>query len=729
MLISLFESTSVVNLPPTVVTPSPSSPLNETTPTDTPVVTNAPVELRAPTDEELEADLDAVRSIAIKKSESEATIEDPFSAVEPSLEQGILSRAEKLADEGLLSAAEYRRYEKVATLYKEIKDPYTGKGSLVEASTVLPEETVLKPEVLQDHVAITDKSMLLTTVGDFNAKYTKTILKKDVMGCILNFNRAGIAVTDYSVERMTDVANDYENHTVKLTPVGGRSSTIRFKIPVIQDDGTFTSNTVRYRMRKQRADVPIRKVGPGKVALTSYYGKVFVERSSKVVNSYSQWLTDNIRDIGLDPKDERVTNLKIARVIKETLKAPRLYTILGNVFRSFTCKGVDFYFIYDKRMEHFGEEVVKKAEKQGMVMLGVEGSYPIVVDDNLALYRVEKGELVVLGNIESFIGIELKNVPVEVAELAIFSKSITLGIVLSYYLGINKLIKSLPGKVKQYPSGEKFSLLDNEYAVYFSDITLIVSREDQLTSLILGGFNTYKNLIKQYNFRDFDKNDVFFNIFDSSGLSNRYLKELDLMRDMFIDPITLEILKEMKEPTTWLGLLRRATELLLNDFAPQEVDMEFMRIRGYERIAGAVYLQMIQSMRGFMARQSSSNAAVEMKPFAVWQTINGDPSVFLVEDSNPVRNINEQEMLTFMGVGGRGRTSLVDRTRIFNDADIGVVSEATVDGGDVAVNTYTTANPKLISLRGLSERYDSSKDSATSLMSTPALLSPGAVTD
>jgi len=463
--------------------------------------------------------------------------------------------------------------------------------------------------------------------------------------------------------------------------------------------------------------------------LTSYYGKVFVERSTKVVNNYAQWLTNNIRDIGLDPSDQRITNLKTAKVIKETLKAPRLYTILGNSFRSFSCNGIDFFFIYDKRQEHFGAEVVKTAEQKGMVMLGMQGSHPVVVDNNLALYRVENKELVVLGNIETVVGIEATNIPIEIAELAIFSKSITLGVVLSYYMGIKKLIKSLPGKIKQYPSGEKFALLDNEYAIYFSDVTLIVNREEQLTSLIMGGYNQYKNHIKRYNFGDFDKTAVFFNIFDESGLSNRFLKELDLMRDMFIDPITLEILKAMEEPTTWLGLLHRATELLLTDYAPQEVDMEFMRIRGYERFAGAVYLQMVQSMRGYMARQSSSNAAIEMKPFAVWQTINNDPAVFLVEDSNPIRNINEQEMLTFMGVGGRGRTSLVDRTRIFNEADLGTVSEATVDGGDVAVNTYTTANPKLVSLRGLTTRFDKEKDSSTSLMSTAALISPGSVTD
>jgi hypothetical protein len=475
--------------------------------------------------------------------------------------------------------------------------------------------------------------------------------------------------------------------------------------------------------------LPIRKVNPAKVALTSYYGKVFVERSERSVNNYGEWLTTTIQTIGLDPEDTRITGLKTARVVKDTLKAPRLYTILGSKFRSFSANGVNFYFDYLKREEHFGAEVVKSAEKGGGVILGIKGSKPIVVDHNQTLYTLEKGEYVVLGSILELLGLTLEKAPIEIAELSLFSKAIPIGVVLAYYLGIRKLIKSLPGKVKQVPKTEKVTLGETEYGIYFNDYTLIVDRDDRLTSLILGGFTQYKKLIKQYTLGDFNKQDIFFNLLDASGLSNRFLKELDLLKDLFIDPITLEILKEMQEPTSWLGLLKRSCELLLTDFAPQEVDMEFMRIRGYERMAGAVYLQLVQSMRGYAARGTSASAAVEMKPFAVWKAISDDASISIVEDSNPIRSVNEQEMVTFMGAGGRGRTSLVDRTRIFNESDLGTISEATVDGGDVAVNTYTTANPKLTSLRGISAKYDAKKDGSASLMSTAALLSPASDSD
>lgn len=649
---------------------------------------------------------------------------------EPDYSKGVMERADQLANEGLLSAAEYKRYEKISTAHQSIKDPYTGKGSIVEGMKVKPEDVVIEgPTQLNDVAGVTDKSMLETTLQDFDSRYVKDVLPKDIVGSVMNINNAGVAVTDYDVEKIEDVANEYEIHTVKLNPVRGKSSTIRFKVPSVREDGSYVANGVKYRLRLQRADVPIRKVSPNKVALTSYYGKVFIQRSTKVVHDYGKWLGKTIRSIGLDNDDTRVTKLKSARSITDEIKVPRLYTALGNHFLSFTSSGVDFYFNYDKREEHFGKDVVSAVEKDGRVIIGLSKGKPVVVDGDNTLYTVVDKKLEVLGKIEDVVNLERSKAPVDVAELKIFSKVVPLGVAIAYYTGLKTLIRSLPGKVKRVVTGERFTLSDDEFSIKFEDETLIVSREDTLTALLLSGFNHYKKDIVRYSVHEFNKEDVYLNVLESHGLSARYLNELNLMRDMFIDPITREILEGMEEPTTWLPLLRRAGELLLIDYAPSETDLAFMRIRGYERIAGAVYGELVNSMRNYVVKEGMGNAAVDMKPFAVWQRINEDPSVTLVEESNPIKNVNEKEAVTFMGEGGRGRTSMVARTRVYGENDMGTISEATVDSGDVAINTYTVANPKFTSLRGTTARYDGKNAGPASLISTGALISPAATHD
>lgn len=567
-------------------------------------------------DAALEEDLNALNEVAVN---ARAELEDnPFEGTEveeTDYGREMKAQAEELASEGVLSAAELKRYERIAESQAQLKNPYTGKGSIKDTTVVTPEDLAIEaPTHLADQPGVIDKSMLKTTLQEFDSRYVKNVLPKDTVNCVMGITGAGVAVTNYEIERVEDVANEYEIHTVKLTPVKGKSSTLRFKLPVISEEGTYTANSVTYRLRKQRVDLPIRKVASNRVALTSYYGKVFIERSTKVVNHYAKWLVKEVKVAGLNNEDTRVTNLKSAKSVRDDLKAPRLYTTLGHDFLSFSGGGVDFYFNYEKREEHFGAEAVKAVEQQGRVLVGYRARTPVVVDEEDTLYAVTSKDLEVLGKIEDVLGFDRTKAPVDIADLKIFSKTVPMGVALAYYVGLRRLIQSLPGTVRRVSTGTRLDLSDDEFAIRFDDETLIVSREDKITALILGGFRSYHKTIRRYSIHEFNKQDIFLNVLGEYGLSVRHLNELDLMEEMFIDPITKEILEEMKEPTAWLPLLRRATELLLQDYAPSETDLSLMRIRGYERIAGAVYTELVNSMRDYRIKSGVGNAAIEQNP-------------------------------------------------------------------------------------------------------------------
>ena len=204
---------------------------------------------------------------------------------------------------------------------------------------------------------------------------------------------------------------------------------------------------------------------------------------------------------------------------------------------------------------------------------------------------------------------------------------------------------------------------------------------------------------------------------------------MELMVKLFVDHITKELLIEMDEPTTFVGLLMRSCELLLTDWHPQENDLAYQRIKGYERLSGAVYSEMVRSLRVFNAKPRSSRNKVELNPYAVWTNLMKDPAQVLVEELNPIHNLKEKESVTFTGVGGRTARSMVDRTRIYNESDVGVISEGTVDSGDVAVSTFLSPNANFTSLRGITKRYDHSNPESSKLVSTSALLSPAADRD
>lgn len=679
-------------------------------------------------EETIEEELEAINEASQGVKEEEKI--DPFegeSNKELDLIKGVMNKANHLAEEGLLSGAEYKRFQAIGEKFKSIPDPYGEEQSLFESSRIKREEVIItSPKQYKDNIAIVDKSMLESTIDDFDKDYVKKILRKDIIGCVLNFNKAGVAVTDYKVERREDIANDYELHTVRLTPVLGKPSTFKFKIPTIDEEGTYLANNIRYRMRKQRTDVPIRKVKPAKVALTSFYGKVFVSRSERVVNSYSQWLYKTLRRIALDTKDDRITDIKTTINHLDGYTLPRVYSIIGSKIDQFKSQGIHFYFNYEKRDSFFNTDL-KALEKGKVIVVGKEKGSFIVMDREDTLYRVKGSELEPLGRIEDVIGIDYGKAPADVAELELYSKHLPLGVVIAYYIGLEKLLKKCHKAVKRISNREKIKPTDQQFKISFEDESLIVDKAYKLESLILAGFNNYAKSIAKYSIYECDKKDIYYNLFDENGLGVRQLKELELLKNLFIDPVTLELLEEMKEPTTWLGLLYRSAELLLTDYSPDEMDMAYMRIRGYERIAGAVYTEMVRAMKNYSAREGSANASVEINPFDVWKTITSDQ--FLVESSNPIRNVNEKEMTTFLGIKGRGRTSMVARTRIFGKNDRGLISEGSVDSGDIGINAYTTPNPQITSLRGLTYRYDKKKSKPSNLVSTAMLMSPSADMD
>jgi hypothetical protein len=686
-------------------------------------------------DDDLDKDLDGLTMI---EENAEAAEGDALAATDliviggerKGMDQGIIEKANELADTGMVSGAEYRRLMKLANSYKEIPNPY-GKGTLADHMVIKPESLkITKPVLIPDSPTVFDKSMLQSSLLEFDKRYIEDILPKDVVNSVMSIQNAGVAVTSYEVEDVEDVLNHYEIHTIKLTPATGQSSTIRFKIPKVDSDGSYLANGVRYSLRKQRGDVPIRKVSSSRVALTSYYGKVFVDRSERAVNDYPKWLCNKIRAIGLDDKDPRVTDMKPSNVFDHLLNVPKLYSTLAQHFRRFKAVGIEFVLEYTKREEEFGAKAVHAAEGKGLVVIGRKGTELVLVDQFDTLYAVKARGLEPLGKIEELLDLDITNAPMEMAELRVFNKTIPLGLVLSYYLGLERVIKSLkPSSFRRSPVGERLKLADGEYVVRFADENLIFHRDDKVIALLMEGFNTYAKTIKNYSVHDFNRKDVYLNVLETNKIGVRFLRELDLLRDMFVDPVTYDLLVEMKEPTQWEGLLTRATELLVTDWAPAETDMEYMRIKGYERIAGAVYAEVVRSTRIHNARRGSSGNKLEMAPHAIWQSIQEDPSKGLVEESNPIECLRTQEAVTFGGVGGRSRRSMVKRSRVFHPNDMGVISESTVDSGDVAISTFLTADPNFTSLRGISGRYKPGVDGATKLISTAALVSPCADRD
>lgn len=641
----------------------------------------------------------------------------------PNPEDGVINYIEQLADAGMMTAAEYKRYKALAVGYKKIPNPI-GKGALEELMTLDPMVlSRLSDKAVPDSVSIVDKGMLTSTLNEYDQRYIEQVLESDIANVVMGIQNTGVVVLDYAREEVIDAATKYISYAVQVQKVGGKITTIRFKLPKIEADGTYLINGVKSRMKKQRVDIPIRKVSPSRVSLTSYYGKLFMDRSSRSVYNYGKWLCDRV--VALSISDQpTVTNITLGRVFNPAYKVPHTYALLAQRFSGFVYGEYQFIFDHRKIEEQTDPEVIARYARDQLVICGQRGHETLLMDKDGMLYVDHGHGLEMISDIETLMGVDSHKAPVEMVELKVQGKYLPVGIILAYYYGLSALIEELQLPIRVVPRGERLALQPDERSILFNDEVIIFSRNDRLGAMLLNGFNQYAKEIVRFSRYDFDRKSAYLSVLTGAGLSIRWLRELDLLREMFVDPITRDELVRIKAPVKFDLLLLHGVKMLLNDQHLRETSSREQRVRGYERLSGAVYLQLVKASRVLKSRASSGKVGLELHPEAVWYSIMDDTTTSPVEECNPLHNIKEVEDITYGGTGGRTSRSMTAPQREYIDDNMGMISESSVDNADVGYRGFMPYDPLLTDLRG-NTTAATSDTSPTNLFSTTALLVPG----
>lgn len=645
----------------------------------------------------------------------EPPLEEP--ANEP-LIQGVAKHAERLLSKGLISRAEYGRHLRLASRFKEIPAPFDHPGTLAEYKEI-PHETVwdFHPAEIPDIPHVKDKSMLKSTLINYDKKYIDEVMQKDVLNMVLNLQKGGFAITDYKVERRIDALNDLYEYTVRISPVHGSPSTIRFQLPAIDDNGKYRVGGVKYYMRKLRFDKPIRKISDSNVALSTYYGKLFVERSEKSSDDYGLWLTDSIRENTMTTPPI-VLDAQYGNTFGDSQPVPQTYSSVAKEFSSFTVRGIDFIFDYPNIKKNF-----PGWDGKGQVPVAHFGSEVVTMDFEGGLWQGTNN----LGPFEKMVGLSLDRMPIQSVNIGILGQSFPLAIVMFYLEGLYNFIEHSNIKPERRMKGTRVEPDASKFEIVFADEIWRIPRIRHQDVLIYASLLQWKKVLRNFSVAELDDRDTYGTILSQMQLSGRYLYEMTTLESLFIDHVAEDNLKAMEEPTEFLPLLRRASFYLVTDEYPSDLSAEWALFKGYERMAGAAYRGIIDGVRRFNNQPMGSKSIVDIPPYQILSEIQKDPSVSLVEDSNPIHNLKEKENVTYSGTGGRSKRSMVRRTRAFHETDLGIRAEAGVDNGDVGINCFLTANPNLTSLRGTARPEIDPNPKVTgigNLLSTSALVSP-----
>lgn len=652
-------------------------------------------------------------------TEALENVEEATESEIASTEEALLELTREKLRTGRMSESEQARIIKLANNSKNIPSQYG--TPLGELSVTKPEDyTIDSSSNVQINDKIATKEEAKSTVSGFHKSYINNVLDKHIAAVALSFNDSGYILKDYAVEEFQDALNNRRIIKLKMMPIEGKETTFELPVPVINEDGTYIHDGVQYSTDVQRVDAPIRKTAANRVALTSYYGKIFFLRSEKVVDDWSKWLITNIQAMSLDSSNRKITGLKRDKRPRVKDDIPRAYVALTETITSFKSSGIEFNFNYPEMDENFGKGANKKALSKGMFPVGKRDESIIYMDKSNTLYENNKS----IGRFVDVIGIDKKE-PIDKAMVKVYGKELPMGIMLASYIGWRKLVKWCDAEVFEFPANTNDRLPAESYIeLLFKDKRVFIKKDNPVASLVFSGFQVLRDNLRSYKVSDLENKSNFMPLILDMGLSPIMVRELDIMKKYFIDPITKDALENMEEPTKWMPLLKRVLELLTTDQYPNETDPTHQRLRGYERIPGFLYTNMVAAIRKHENSSTKASSKLEMSNYVLQKGLVEDTSTQLVQDSNPLHKLKQQEAITLSGTGGRSARTLVMRSRIYDDNDVGIISEATPDSAKVAIRTFATPNAKINSTLGFMGSFDKDKDNATSLLSTTSLFLP-----
>lgn len=637
-----------------------------------------------------------------------------------------------LKEANLISKNEHTRLLEVISVQHKIPSPYEHDkiktGELLDSSTDIYKIST-EDFKTSDTPAVFDKEYNTNTVSTIDKHYIKNQMKKDIVRTVYAFQNANSVVEDYKVVTNVSVLGETESHEFKLSTLNGRQSSVKLVLPKIQEDGTFKLSGNNYRLRKQRVDKPIRKIDSNMVALTSHYGKIFISKATYKKNDLGYWIRREFVK-KYQEENSKLKNLVLIQLDNVDCELPIHYNLLSRYIKSFTYGKDYFSFDYEARkkiIKDMTDDKLADLEENDLVLVGSRGNTPLLMGKSNSLFILENNKYKDIGDIFDLVELDINKGPIEYTNIRIYREQFPVGLLLSYYLGFESMLKLFKPTYRIEEVGKRISVRD--YVITFKNKTYVFQRSDLKTDMIFYGLSTLNDTLVKVNAENLNVRSKFSTIFTDLKLSVLYINEIKLLDEMFIDPMTLTILKELKLPINFPGLLIKATELLEDDNYKNPNNITEMSIKGYERVSGMMYHEIVSAVKEHRNRSFFSRSKITIDPLTVIRKINEDSTTVLIDDLNPMAYIKQTEDLTYLGQGGRSKDGMSRDTREMHTSEIGIVSEASKDSGDVGISAYMSANPNIDNTRGILKDFNIEDHGFASILSSSAMLAPFAINE
>ncbi len=677
-------------------------------------------------------DLNNVEEIINTSDISNVEIQDTMESLEDTAKAKdskimLTKKIETMRDNGLITKVRSNTY--LETLEKQNNIPVIINNVDMKLGDIISHKndyTLEDKDIkIESSLVVSNPEYLKNTIVEATKKYIKEDHEINLVKSMVAIKNADVIINNFEVVHEENILGKTSKYRLEVTTLEGSKSTLEILLPKVEENGTYRSSNNTYIMRRQKNDLPIRKINYNEVVLNSYYGKLFITRATHKNNDSGYWIKSRINKLYADGI---VKNL-VLRTIGEKVydkKLPGDYTIYGRYIKSFRHNEFVFNFVYDSRVKLVNDEkLLAKLEYNGIV-IGKKNENFLVMNFNNNVYEYKDNKFIELGHLEDILNIDMTKYPVEYVNIRLFKTQVPVVFLLGYYFGsIEKLLKSY--HIEFYYEKLTTRIDKQKYhEVKFSNDKLVFKKNIK-TDLLFGGLltlNNYSKMLTRLN----NKND-FDMMFNVLGYSLLVRNEVTNLNSLFIDPITLDIIKLLHLPETFPGLLNKAVEMLKDDKYKNPNSTLETSLKGYERMSGIVYRELCSSIRDYRNKSVFGRSKITINPYCVIKKLNEDSTTMLVNDINPIANLKQYEDVTLLGTGGLSKESVNKDKRQYDIDDIGIISEANKDSGDVGISSYLSASPAITNKLGMVEKVDVENMSWANIFSTSAMLAPFGIND
>ena len=228
-----------------------------------------------------------------------------------------------------------------------LKNVELGGRSVAELIGPAPDPDIRGREVAALNKTLTiDPSMLTSSVTHFDQIYVEHQLPRDIAAVLTSFSGSGMFLSDLREQDEVSEFNRIRTYTAIFTDVTGKRHTVRFKLPIIDRDGTILLNGIRSRMIKQQVNLPIVKVSDTRVNLASNYNKTLVERSTAQAHRFDVYLARYLGALATAGK----VQLDYGHTVITDRKVAYDYACLADRFLGMRVGPYEFTFDYANRI-------------------------------------------------------------------------------------------------------------------------------------------------------------------------------------------------------------------------------------------------------------------------------------------------------------------------------------------------------------------------------------------